>query len=79
MIPKINKILYATDLSANSAYAFRYAVNSAEHHDAQIVILHVMEGLHGSARALVDTYLDEELRKKIFLEKLSEAAKRQMK
>jgi len=29
MIPRIKKILYATDLTKNSAYAFRYAVNSA--------------------------------------------------
>ena len=43
MIPKINKILYATDLSENSAYAFRYAVNSAQKHDAKIHILHVLE------------------------------------
>ena len=43
MIPKIKKILYATDLSKNSAYAFRYAINSAEKHDAKIHILHVLE------------------------------------
>jgi len=43
MIPKIKKILYATDLSENSAYAFRYAVNSAQKHDAKIHILHVLE------------------------------------
>jgi len=43
MIPKIEKILYATDLSKNYAYAFRYAVNSAEHHGADIHILHVLE------------------------------------
>ena len=42
MIPKITKILYATDLSKNSAYAFRYAVNTAEKHDAQITILYVL-------------------------------------
>ena len=40
MIPKIKKILYATDLSENSAYAFRYAVNSAKQHNAELVILH---------------------------------------
>jgi nucleotide-binding universal stress UspA family protein len=43
MIPKIKKILYATDLSENSAYAFRYAVSSAQQHGAKIHILHVME------------------------------------
>jgi len=42
MIPKIKKILYATDLSKNSAYALRYAINSAKRNDAEIVILHVM-------------------------------------
>jgi len=43
MIPEIKKILYTTDLSQNSAYAFRYAVNSAKKHDASITILHVVE------------------------------------
>jgi nucleotide-binding universal stress UspA family protein len=43
MIPKIKKILYATDLSKNSAYAFYYAVDMAKKHDAEIVILHAME------------------------------------
>jgi nucleotide-binding universal stress UspA family protein len=35
MIPKIKNVLYATDLSKNSAYAFRYAVNTARKHDAK--------------------------------------------
>jgi nucleotide-binding universal stress UspA family protein len=43
MIPKIKRILYATDLSRNSAYAFRYAINSANHHGADIHILHVLD------------------------------------
>jgi len=43
MIPKIKKILYATDLSKNSAYAFYYAVDMAKKHDAEIIILHAME------------------------------------
>lgn len=45
MIPRIRNILYATDLSKNSAYAFRWAVNSAQKHDARIHILHVLERL----------------------------------
>ena len=45
MIPKIKNILYATDLTENSAYAFGYAINSAEKHDAHIHILHVLEQL----------------------------------
>ena len=43
MIPQIKKILYATDLTKNSAYAFFYAVDMAKKHNASIVILHVIE------------------------------------
>lgn len=45
MLPKIQKILYATDLSKNSAHALRYAVNTALKHGAVIHILHVIEPL----------------------------------
>jgi len=57
MIPRIKKILYATDLTKNSAFAFYFAVDMARHHDAQIVILHCIAsvplGLYseGGARA----------------------------
>jgi nucleotide-binding universal stress UspA family protein len=43
MIPEIKKILYATDLSKNSSYAFLYATDLARKHDARIVILHAIE------------------------------------
>ncbi|MGQ9646502.1 MAG: universal stress protein [Thermodesulfobacteriota bacterium] len=43
MIPEIKKILYATDLSKNSAYAFYYAVDIAQKRNAKIIILHVIE------------------------------------
>ena len=43
MIPKIRKILYATDLSKNSSYAFFYAVDMARQNDGEIVILHSIE------------------------------------
>lgn len=45
MIPKIKRVLYATDLSENSMYAFRYAVNTMEKHDAEMVVLHVIENI----------------------------------
>ena len=35
MIPKIKKILYATDLSANANYAFGYALNLAMSNEAK--------------------------------------------
>jgi len=43
MIPEIKNILYATDLSKNSSYAFLYAVDMAHRHQAKIVILHSVE------------------------------------
>ena len=45
MIPQIKKILFATDLSKNSAYAFYYAVHMAKRDDAKIIILHAVEPL----------------------------------
>jgi nucleotide-binding universal stress UspA family protein len=43
MIPQIKKILFATDLSKNAAYAFYYAVHIARRDEAKIVILHAVE------------------------------------
>lgn len=43
MIPKIRRILYTTDLSPNSDYVFRYAVSSAEMHNAKMDILYVSQ------------------------------------
>jgi nucleotide-binding universal stress UspA family protein len=59
MIPKIQTVLYATDLSKNSAYAFRYAVNTAQQHDAKIHLLHVIEPLSPRDEALVLAYIDK--------------------
>ncbi len=60
MIPRIKNILYTTDLSKNSAYAFRYAVNSAQKHDAKIHILHVIETLPSAAEGLLSQFMGEE-------------------
>ena len=65
MIPEIRKILYTTDLSPNSAYAFRYAINSAKKHDAKIVILHVLDQLSPGAHALVNAYIDQKEQREI--------------
>ena len=42
MIPQIKKILYATDLTKNSAYAFYFAADLAQKHGAKITIFHCM-------------------------------------
>jgi nucleotide-binding universal stress UspA family protein len=51
MIPQIKKILYSTDLSKNSSYAFLYAVDLAKKHNAKIVILHAIEPVPAYAEA----------------------------
>jgi nucleotide-binding universal stress UspA family protein len=76
MIPNINKILYATDLSDNSAYAFRYAMNSALKHDAAIIILHVFEIASMTSRAAMDLYLDEDFRNRIYTERMADTIDR---
>lgn len=63
-MPEIKKILYTTDLSDNSTYVFRYAMNFAKKHDAKIIILHVLEELPSSAHAMMQHYFDEEQQKK---------------
>ena len=51
MIPRIKRVLYATDLSKNAMFAFRYAVNTAEKHDAEMIVLHVIEEIPPAVRA----------------------------
>jgi nucleotide-binding universal stress UspA family protein len=50
MIPQIKKILYATDLSKNSSYAFLYATDMARRHGATIVVLHAIEPVPAEVR-----------------------------
>ncbi len=76
MIPTIKRILYATDLSPNSAYAFRYAINAAIKHDANIIILHVFEMISATAQVQLEFYIDEEQRKNIFEERSKHAIAR---
>lgn len=59
MIPRIEKILYATDLSKNSAYAYRYAMSMAEKYGAEIIILHVIEPIPAAAKHYMKIYVDE--------------------
>ena len=90
MIPKIQTVLYATDLSKNSAYAFRYAVNTARQHNAKIHLLHVIGALSPQEEALILVYVEqkeldrrrkdanEDLRQKIE-ERLKQFAERELK
>jgi len=59
MILQIKKILYATDLSKNSVYAYRYAMDMAEKYNAEIVTLHVIEPIPPQVKHYVSIYVDE--------------------
>ena len=73
MIPQIKRILYATDLSHNSSYALRYAINAAIKHEADIVILHVFESADSTSRSVLGLSLDDNQRHKLFAEHTTEA------
>lgn len=60
MSPKIKRILYATDRSKNSSYAFLHAIDMAKKYGAEIVVLHVMESIPGYAESHA-VFDDEEL------------------
>ncbi len=60
MIPQITRILYATDLSKNSLYAFGYAVQIARQFAATITVLHVAEPVSGTLGNWVKQKAEEE-------------------
>ena len=76
MMPQIKKILYATDLSPNSGFVLRYAINSARKHGAKIAVLHVLEQLSATVSALAEAYLTLEQIKEIAANKFTYARER---
>jgi nucleotide-binding universal stress UspA family protein len=63
MNTQIKKILYATDLSKNSSYAFFYAADMAKRHNARIVILHSIEPIRNFYGEGASFELDKMFRK----------------
>jgi len=59
MIPHIRKILYATDLTANSAYAAYFALDLAHKYQAKIVMLHCTETYSRGHYGLGAVYMPE--------------------
>lgn len=60
MLPKINKILYATGMGAGAPYVFRYALAFARQHDAQIIAVSALEPLSTFAQSLVELHISHE-------------------
>jgi nucleotide-binding universal stress UspA family protein len=59
MIKEIKTILYATDLSNTSVYAFRYAVCLARALDARLHILHAVEPMSQDARTTLQFFISD--------------------
>jgi nucleotide-binding universal stress UspA family protein len=74
MIPQIKNILYTTDLSKNSSYAFLFATDLARRCNAKIVILHVLERIPPYAE--VYTGMTHEMERKNREEAVEELKKR---
>lgn len=60
MLPAINNILYLTDLSKNSAYVFRYALQLAQKFEAKITILHVVKRIDAAMEVPILIQLGED-------------------
>jgi nucleotide-binding universal stress UspA family protein len=60
MIREINRILYATDLTDNAAYAFEYAAGLAKSLDAEIHVIHVVEALSDDQRVTLTLFIQNE-------------------
>ena len=60
MLPQIKNILYATDLSDNARYAYKYAASIAQQYEAQITILHVVENLTTETFLQIHGFVGEE-------------------
>ena len=59
MLPKIQKILYATDLSDNSKRAFEYAASAVQSFGAQMIVLHVVEPINPNTYMQISSMLGE--------------------
>jgi nucleotide-binding universal stress UspA family protein len=59
-IPEIKTILYTTALGEHTRPVFRYAISLAQHYNAEILIVHVVEPLSNTAKAVIKTYLSAE-------------------
>ena len=73
MTPDIKKILYATDLSPNSTYALRYALQSAKLYNAEVIIMHAFETAYIGYAPVLNTYIDDKGQQMLYEERVAES------
>ena len=59
MLPTIQKILYATDLSKNSQPAFGYAASLAKQYHADLLVLHAIEPVNPNTYSHISGIMGE--------------------
>lgn len=60
MLPQVNDILFATDLSDNANNALRHALGIAQAHQANVHVLHVTEPLTSDAIVTMRIFIQDE-------------------
>jgi nucleotide-binding universal stress UspA family protein len=59
--PDVSTIIYATDLGSQTRPVFKHALAMAKQYDANIIMLHIVEPIGETAKAVIRTYLSKEL------------------
>jgi len=77
MLPNYRNILYATDLTINSEYAFKHAVMLARTSQAKIYMLHVIPEIDAGFRTYVSTVMGQGMLES-FEEKQEEEARKDL-
>ena len=72
MLPEIKNILYATDLSKNSAFAFRYAMRLADSLDAKITIVYILPMIDSAMEVPIIIQMGEDRYNKLMEERSRE-------
>jgi nucleotide-binding universal stress UspA family protein len=72
MVKDIKNLLYATDLSKNSAFAFRYALKLANCFDANITVLYILPVVDSAMEVPIITQMGEDKYYKLQEEKSRE-------
>lgn len=58
--PKVDTILYVTDLGKHTRPVFMHALAQAANNNANVIVLHVVEPMTETAQAVIHTYLSNE-------------------
>ncbi|MDP5291816.1 universal stress protein [Oceanimonas sp. CHS3-5] len=70
-LPKVKRILYTTSLGPHTRPVYRHALEQARQHQAEVIMLHVINPVGELGEALIKQYLPDELVKKVHDEGVS--------